>query len=460
MTGKIVGTGSYLPEVVWDNHKLTEWLDTNDEWIKERTGIHERHIAEGVEPSGMALEAAKRAMEDAKKVGLAVEELDAIFVCSVTPDISVPPIACFVQKELGAVNAFCYDLNAACSGFVFAYNMAVSYMETGLIKNALIIGSEKLSNMVNWEDRGSCILFGDGAGAVIVTACEEKGASVMHSDGASGEALQCTTGGKLSMDGQKVFRFALKRVPEVVEELLGKLAPKDSEKRLLGDLIEKGDVVVLVTPIDESAPKGRLILPQQLAIRDILDADATVVVTKETGLEKTLKDLAKPPKMVITDSQVFGYVQKIVPEDVPLTSFSILMARYKGYLETAVRGVRAIADLKDGDTVLMAEGCTHHRQCNDIGTVKIPNWLRKFTGKDIKIETSSGFGFPEDLSKYAVVIHCGGCMLNEREVRYRTKCAVDQGVPITNYGTLIAYLNGILKRSVELFPELYQELNA
>lgn len=227
MTGKIVGTGSYLPEVVWDNHKLTEWLDTNDEWIKERTGIHERHIAEGVEPSGMALEAAKRAMEDAKKVGLAVEELDAIFVCSVTPDISVPPIACFVQKELGAVNAFCYDLNAACSGFVFAYNMAVSYMETGLIKNALIIGSEKLSNMVNWEDRGSCILFGDGAGAVVIKACEEKGAAILHSDGASGEALQCTTGGKLSMDGQKVFRFALKRVPEVVEELLSKL---DMEK--------------------------------------------------------------------------------------------------------------------------------------------------------------------------------------------------------------------------------------
>ncbi|MBR3843203.1 MAG: [Christensenellaceae bacterium] len=250
-------------------------------------------------------------------------------------------------------------------------------------------------------------------------------------------------------DGKGIFEL---------KELLGKLAPKDSEKRLLGDLIEKGDVVVLVTPIDESAPKGRLILPQQLAIRDILDADATVVVTKETGLEKTLKDLAKPPKMVITDSQVFGYVQKIVPEDVPLTSFSILMARYKGYLETAVRGVRAIADLKDGDTVLMAEGCTHHRQCNDIGTVKIPNWLRKFTGKDIKIETSSGFGFPEDLSKYAVVIHCGGCMLNEREVLYRMKCAEDQGTAFTNYGVTIAYINGILKRSTSVLPGIAELL--
>lgn len=223
MTGKIIGTGSYLPELVWDNHKLTEWLDTNDEWIRERTGIGQRHISKDIGACGMALEAAKKAMEDAGKAGLGAEDLDAIFVCSVTPDIMVPSIACEIQKELGAVNAFAYDMNAACSGFVFAYNMAVAYMETGLIKNALIIGSEQLSSMMDWNDRGSCILFGDGAGAVVVTACEEKGASVMHSDGASGEALQCVTGGKLSMDGQKVFRFALKRVPEVVEELLAKM---------------------------------------------------------------------------------------------------------------------------------------------------------------------------------------------------------------------------------------------
>ena len=223
MTGRIIGTGSYLPELVWDNHKLTEWLETNDEWIRERTGIGQRHISKELGACGMALEAAKRAMENVGRSGISAEELDAIFVCSVTPDIMVPSVACEIQKELGAVNAFCYDINAACSGFVFAYNMAVSYMETGLIRTALIIGSEQLSGMVDWNDRGSSILFGDGAGAVIVTACEEKGASVMHSDGASGEALQCTTGGKLSMDGQKVFRFALKRVPEVVEELLGKL---------------------------------------------------------------------------------------------------------------------------------------------------------------------------------------------------------------------------------------------
>ena len=227
MTGKIIGTGSYLPEMVWNNQKLTEWLDTNDEWIKERTGIRERHIAEGVEASQMALEAAKRALENAKESGLTVEDLDAIIVCSVTPDICVPPIACWVQKELGAVNAFCYDINAACSGFVFAYNTVVSYMEMGLIKNAMIIGSEKLSNMVNWEDRGSCILFGDGAGAVVIKACEEKGAGILHSDGASGDALQCTTGGRLYMDGQNVFRFALKRVPEVIKELMDKL---DMEK--------------------------------------------------------------------------------------------------------------------------------------------------------------------------------------------------------------------------------------
>lgn len=223
MTGKIIGTGSYLPELVWDNHKLTEWLDTNDEWIRERTGIGQRHISKDLGAGKMALEAAKKAMEDAGKAGLRAEDLDAIFVCTVTPDIMVPSIACEIQKTLGAVNAFAYDINAACSGFVFAYNMAVAYMETGLIKNALIVGSEQLSSMMDWNDRGSCILFGDGAGALVVTACEQKGASVMHSDGASGEALQCVTGGKLSMDGQKVFRFALKRVPEVVEEILAKM---------------------------------------------------------------------------------------------------------------------------------------------------------------------------------------------------------------------------------------------
>ncbi len=229
---------------------------------------------------------------------------------------------------------------------------------------------------------------------------------------------------------------------------------EDAEPALVGDLIRSGDAVVLVTPIDKAAPKGRLILPQQQTIRDILDSDATAIVVKENGLADTLASVGKKPAMVITDSQVFAKVAAETPADIPLTSFSILMARYKGLLETAVRGVAAVERLKDGDRILIAEGCTHHRQCNDIGTVKIPNWLRKYTGVELEIDTCSGTEFPEDLSSYAMVIHCGGCMLGEREVRYRMKCAIDQGVPITNYGIVIAYMQGILKRSVALFPDL------
>lgn len=222
MTGRIIGTGSYVPELVWDNNKLAEHMDTSDEWIRERTGIARRHIAENMEASQMAVAAAKQAIENSSRIegGCTPEQIEAIFVCSVTPDMMVPSIACEVQKAIGAVNAFCYDLNAACSGFVFAYNMAVSYMNMGLIKNALIIGSEKLSGIVDWTDRGSSILFGDGAGAVLVTACEGIGGMVMHSEGAAGDALMCRNGEKLSMDGQKVFRFAVKRVPEVITELL------------------------------------------------------------------------------------------------------------------------------------------------------------------------------------------------------------------------------------------------
>ncbi len=223
MTGKIVGTGSYVPELVWDNNKLTEFMDTNDEWIRERTGIARRHISEKLTTSQMAVEAAKRTMENAGKQGFTVDQVDAIFVCSVTPDLSVPCIACEVQKEIGAKKAFCYDLNAACSGFVFAYNMAVSYMNMGVIKTALIIGSERLSGILDWSDRGTGILFGDGAGAILVTACEGPGGMVMHSEGESGDALLCQVGGKLSMDGQKVFRFAVKRVPEVITELLNQM---------------------------------------------------------------------------------------------------------------------------------------------------------------------------------------------------------------------------------------------
>ena len=239
-----------------------------------------------------------------------------------------------------------------------------------------------------------------------------------------------------------------------LKERMAKLKQAGTDRRIIADKLQPGDFVVLVVPIDKAAPKGRLILPQQQTIRDILDAGAVSIVVKETELAGTLEKLGTKPAMVITDSQVFASVSKIVPKDIPLTSFSILMARYKGLLEEAVKGAAAVERLQDGDTVLIAEGCTHHRQCDDIGTVKIPNWLRRYTGKDITIRTCSGTEFPDDLSGYALVVHCGGCMLNEREVRYRTKCAADQQVPITNYGTLIAYLNGILKPSLSLFPDL------
>ena len=239
-----------------------------------------------------------------------------------------------------------------------------------------------------------------------------------------------------------------------LKEKLASLVPADNGRRLVADLVRPLDVVVLVVPIDSAAPKGRLILPQQQVLRDLLDAGAVSVVVREHELEDALRSLAVKPAMVITDSQVFAEVAKSTPENVPLTSFSILMARYKGFLEQAVRGVGAIDRLQDGDTVLIAEGCTHHRQCDDIGTVKIPRWLREHTKKEIQIKTVSGTEFPEDVTPYAVVIHCGGCMLNEREVLYRMKCSVDQGVPFTNYGITIAHMKGILKRSIELFPAI------
>lgn len=241
-----------------------------------------------------------------------------------------------------------------------------------------------------------------------------------------------------------------------LKETIGKLAAEEeNDKRLVGDLVKPGDLVVLVVPIDFAAPKGRLILPQQQAIRDLLEAGVASVVVRESELDDTLKRLGQKPVMVITDSQAFEEVAKIVPEDVTLTSFSILMARYKGLLDLAVDGVKAIDKLKDGDRVLISEGCTHHRQCDDIGTVKIPRWLKQHTGKELIIETSSGMGFSEELSPYAMIIHCGGCMLNEKEIRYRMKCAKDAGVPITNYGIVIAYMKGILQRSISLFPYLH-----
>ena len=235
-----------------------------------------------------------------------------------------------------------------------------------------------------------------------------------------------------------------------LKEKIAALKPVDNGRKIISDKLKPSDFVVLVVPIDTAAPKGRLILPQQQTIRDILDAGAIAIMAKESELAETLNHLGKAPALVITDSQVFKSVAQIVPRDVPLTSFSILMARYKGLLDEAAKGVHAIANLKDGDKILISEGCTHHRQCEDIGTVKIPRWIKAYTGKDITFETSSGGGFPEDLTQYALVVHCGGCMLGEREVMYRVKCAADQGVPITNYGTLIAHMNGILERSLEI----------
>lgn len=240
-----------------------------------------------------------------------------------------------------------------------------------------------------------------------------------------------------------------------LKERLACLAQEEGPERyIVRDLIGPSDLVVLVVPIDKAAPKGRLILPQQQTIRDILEADAVSVVVKENELRGTLERLGEKPKLVITDSQAFRKVAEDTPEDILLTSFSILFARYKGNLEEAVRGVAELDTLQDGDAILISEGCTHHRQCDDIGTVKIPRWIREYTGKEIRFETTSGTEFPDELGKYKLVVHCGGCMLNEREMRYRLACARDQGVPMTNYGILIAHTQGILKRSVQVFPEI------
>ena len=244
-----------------------------------------------------------------------------------------------------------------------------------------------------------------------------------------------------------------------LKERIASLAVTDELKlRLVGDLLEPSDFVILVVPIDKAAPKGRLILPQQQTIRDVLEAGAAAIVIKEDELSNILETLGKKPKLVITDSQVFAKVSKETPEDIWLTSFSILFARFKGNLKAAAAGAAAIDRLKDGDKILISEGCTHHRQCDDIGTVKLPRWIRNYTGKDLEFEYSSGRDFPEDVTKYSLIVHCGGCMLNEREMRYRQKCALDQEIPITNYGIAIAYMQGILKRCVEMFPDVLSVL--
>ena len=245
-------------------------------------------------------------------------------------------------------------------------------------------------------------------------------------------------------------------IRELKELIARAVKPTEPEKRLVADLLAPNDTVVLVVPIDSAAPKGRLILPQQQTIRDILEAGAISLVTRETELTRTLESLREPPRLVITDSQAFGLVDKLVPQSIQMTSFSILFARYKGNLRQAILGAAQLNSLQDGDTVLISEGCTHHRQCGDIGTEKLPNWIRRFTGKDVQFSFTAGNEFPEDVSKYALVVHCGGCMLNEREMQYRLRHSAERNVPMTNYGIAIAHMHGILDRALAPFPDLHQ----
>lgn len=294
------------------------------------------------------------------------------------------------------------------------------------------------------ESGGASGELSDRAG---MHACEENG-TVSDSFGAS------------HADSELLFVSAktFAGIHELKECIGALLHTEEKKRRLIGDKVQPGDAVVLVVPIDEAAPKGRLILPQQQTIRDILDAEGMPLVVKDTGLSEAFSVLTKKPAMVITDSQVFGKVAKQVPSEVPLTSFSILLARYKGFLSTAVEGVKTLELLQDGDKILISEGCTHHRQCGDIGTVKLPAMIRKFTGKEPEFVFTSGKDFPEDLSGIRLVIHCGGCMLTERELQYRKKTAEGESVPFTNYGIAMAFMNGILKRSVALFPDVAELL--
>lgn len=258
---------------------------------------------------------------------------------------------------------------------------------------------------------------------------------------------------KIDLDENEILVSALnnENINELKEKIGELSRSTEPKKYIVYDLINKGDIVVLCMPIDESAPKGRLILPQQMTLREVLDANAIPVCCQATELQKTLQSLSVKPKMVITDSQVFKQVSAIVPDDILLTSFSILMARYKGELDLLLNGATALRNISNGDKILISEGCTHHRQCNDIGTVKIPGWIKSYSNSEPEFHFTSGGEFPDDLSQYSLVVHCGGCMLNEKEMKHRLKIASEQGVPIVNYGMAIAQMNGILDRSMQIF---------
>lgn len=262
-------------------------------------------------------------------------------------------------------------------------------------------------------------------------------------------------------DGKSIAVSAKNKtnITELKEKIASLAKSAKSEKHIVSDLLKSGDIVVLVIPIDESAPKGRLILPQQQTIRDILDSGCTAICCRDTELSQTLSSLAKNPSLVITDSQAFGRVSKDVPDDIPLTSFSILFARYKGDLAKLVEGASMLSKIKDGDKILIAEGCTHHRQCNDIGTVKMPRWIEAFSGVKPEFCFTSGTEFPDNPEECALIVHCGGCMLNEKEMQSRIGKAVSGGVPIVNYGIAIAHMNGILRRSIGIFPDILKILD-
>ncbi len=286
---------------------------------------------------------------------------------------------------------------------------------------------------------------------VIYNKADLKNENTIHSEKITGNDFE--NANEMAVSARTGYN-----VDKLKERIAALAHTTESKFMLVGDLLQPSDFVVLVTPIDKAAPKGRLILPQQQTIRDILEADAAAIVVKEYELREALSNLGKKPKLVITDSQVFAKVSADTPKDIWLTSFSILFARYKGLLQTAVKGAKALEVLQEGDKVLISEGCTHHRQCDDIGTVKLPRWIKAYTGKQIIFESTSGMEFPGELSDYKLIVHCGGCMLNDREMKYRQKCARDQQVPITNYGILIAYMQGILKRSISMFPHILMEM--